>query len=82
MQPQVRYVKSSDGTRIAISTIGEGRPVVMVPSTATISIEGLWEIPEVRQNIERLAEERSVSCLLPRVGRQIVDGANNVERFR
>ena len=58
MQPQVRYVKSADGTRLAVSTLGEGRPLVIVPAgTMTISIEGLWEIPDTRANLERLEQK-------------------------
>jgi pimeloyl-ACP methyl ester carboxylesterase len=60
MQPQVRYVKSNDGTSLAVATIGEGQPLVMVPHTWIISIEGLWEHPEIRRNLERLAEKRKV----------------------
>jgi len=61
MQPQVRYLKSSDGARLAVSMLGEGRPLVIVPSAlGTISIEGFWEIPEIRQNLERLAEKRKL----------------------
>src|SRR5712691_7928481 len=60
MQPQVRYVKSSDGTRLAVATLGQGQPLVMVPVTYTISIEGLWELAETRRNLERLAENRKL----------------------
>ena len=60
MQPQVRYVKSSDGTRLAVFTLGEGRPLVIVPQVMTRSIEGYMEIPESRGNLERLAEKRKV----------------------
>jgi class 3 adenylate cyclase/pimeloyl-ACP methyl ester carboxylesterase len=60
MQPQVRYVKSSDGTRLAVATLGQGQPLVMVPVTYTISIEGLWEIAETRRNLERLAQNRKL----------------------
>jgi len=30
MELQTRYVTSADGTRIAISTLGQGRPLVIV----------------------------------------------------
>ncbi|HSP54987.1 MAG TPA: adenylate/guanylate cyclase domain-containing protein [Dehalococcoidia bacterium] len=61
MRPQVRYVKSSDGTRLAVSTLGQGQPLVLCNSPmGTIGIEGLWEMPEIRRNLERLAETRKV----------------------
>jgi class 3 adenylate cyclase/pimeloyl-ACP methyl ester carboxylesterase len=66
MQPHVRYVKSSDGTRIAVSTLGEGQPVVMVPGLMAISIDGFWEIPEIRQNLEWFAEKRKLVQYDPR----------------
>ena len=59
MQPQVRYVKSSDGVRIAVWTLGEGQPLVLLPWFGS-SIEGDWELPEVRGNLERLAEKRKL----------------------
>ncbi len=30
MEPQIRYVKSADGTRIGYFTLGMGRPLVYV----------------------------------------------------
>lgn len=63
MQPQVRYVTSSDGTRLAVSTLGEGQPLVIVRPSFGISLEGAWEIPEMRRNLEHLAEGRKVVLL-------------------
>ena len=61
MQPQIRYVKSADGTRIAVWTLGEGRPLIVVPNILTRSIEGYMEVSDARGNLERLAERRKVA---------------------
>jgi pimeloyl-ACP methyl ester carboxylesterase len=59
MEPQIRYARSADGTNIAYSILGEGRPLVFVglPSTL-LTIESDWRIPRVRRAIEQLAERR------------------------
>ena len=60
MEPQIRYVTSADGTRIAVSTLGQGRPLVILPSGWLDTLEGYWQIPEARANVEHLAERRRV----------------------
>jgi len=60
MEPQIRYVTSADGTRIAVSTLGQGRPLVLLPSGWLDMIEGYWQVPEAHANLERLAERRRV----------------------
>ncbi len=60
MEPQVSYVTSADGTRIAMWTIGAGRPLVLVASTWLSSIASNWQIPAYRTNVERLAAKRMV----------------------
>jgi class 3 adenylate cyclase/pimeloyl-ACP methyl ester carboxylesterase len=59
MEPQIRYVTSADGTRIAMCEMGSGRPLVIVTNFyATIE---LWRaIPQAVENFERLARERKV----------------------
>lgn len=59
MEPQIRYVRSADGTRIATATLGQGRPLVIV-NNYYVTIEILWEIPEAVENVERLSQERTV----------------------
>jgi class 3 adenylate cyclase len=59
MKLQIRYVQVADGTRIATASMGEGRPLVL-PAAPLTSMELRWEIPEVRANLERFAEERMV----------------------
>ena len=59
-QPRIQYAKTSDGVSIAVCTLGEGHPLVFLPVTNSIGIEGLWQIPGIRRNLERLAEGRRV----------------------
>jgi len=60
MEPQVRYVTSPDGTRIAVSTLGHGRPLVIMPSMWLTTIEMYWQVPQSQANFQRLAERRKV----------------------
>src|SRR2546422_3045119 len=59
MELQTRYVTSADGTRIAMSTLGRGRPLVMVHEIWLTSFETYWQVPQYRENIERLARRRT-----------------------
>ena len=59
MEPRIRYVRSADGTRIAAATLGEGQPLVII-NNYYVTIEVLWEIPEVVENAERLSQKRTV----------------------
>ena len=60
MEPQIRYVKSADGTRVAVWSLGRGRPLVNGHSIWFTSMESFWHIPEEREGIERLAQSRKV----------------------
>ncbi len=51
MDPQIRYVRSADGTRIATAALGEGTPLVMIPATPG-NLESYFSLPEVRAGIE------------------------------
>jgi len=66
MEPQIRYVRSADGTRIATATVGSGPPVVIVPTTVLFSIEGTWSIPLHRAALERIAASHTVVSFDPR----------------
>jgi len=55
MEPQIRYVHSADGTKIATATLGSGPYLVMIPPTPFGSIEGEWAMPRERAAMERLA---------------------------
>jgi len=59
MEPQIRYVRSADGTKIALSTLGEGQPLVWMGSIGFSSMDLQWRLPS-REGIERLAETRMV----------------------
>jgi class 3 adenylate cyclase/pimeloyl-ACP methyl ester carboxylesterase len=59
MEGQVRYVKSADGTRIAVSVVGSGQPLIFIHNVY-LTIEGYWEIPSAQENIARLARDRQV----------------------
>jgi class 3 adenylate cyclase len=73
MEPQIRYVRSDDGTSIAYSTLGRGRPLVWIiypTSMQTIGVDPY--VPRVRQSLNRLAERRMVVRVDPR-GRGLSD---------
>jgi class 3 adenylate cyclase/pimeloyl-ACP methyl ester carboxylesterase len=60
MEPQIRYLKSADGTRIGYWAFGSGRPLVVLPTPWIFSIHTHWEVPGIRANVERLARKRTV----------------------
>jgi len=64
--PKIRYAKSADATSIAYWTIGEGRPLVYVPTMPWSHIEREWAIPEWRRRYERLAIGRRLVHYDPR----------------
>src|SRR5262245_27844256 len=45
-EPQIRYVRSADGTKIATATVGEGRPLVLPFQIPTGTIELNWTLSE------------------------------------
>jgi hypothetical protein len=53
MEPKIRYAKSADGTSIAYWAIGEGRPLVYMPTMPWCHIDREWAIPEWRRRYER-----------------------------
>jgi class 3 adenylate cyclase len=60
MDPQIRYVKSADGTTLAAATLGSGPLLVLLPSTQAVTIETWWAIPESRASLEGLAARFTV----------------------
>ena len=64
--PQIRYVKSADGTKIATATIGSGPYLVMIPPTPLWSVEGEWSMPGQRATIERMAASYTLVRYDPR----------------
>jgi class 3 adenylate cyclase len=66
MEPQIRYVQSADGTKIATATLGSGPYLVMIPPIPLSSIEGGWAMPLERTVIERLAASHTFVAFDPR----------------
>jgi len=58
VEPQIHYVKTSDGVSIAYWTLGEGLPLVMMPAGIFSHIQLEWQAPEMRRWYERLSETR------------------------
>jgi class 3 adenylate cyclase/pimeloyl-ACP methyl ester carboxylesterase len=60
MEPEIRYVRSADGTRIAMWTLGAGPPVVCTPGNGFGTMQIGWEFPGLRATFELLAQRRTV----------------------
>ena len=66
MEPQIRYVRSTDGTKIATASLGSGPYLVMVPPIPLWSIEGEWSMLLQRETIERIAASYTFVTYDPR----------------
>ncbi|MCJ7510751.1 MAG: alpha/beta hydrolase, partial [Dehalococcoidia bacterium] len=60
MEPRIQYAQTADGVNIAFWTLGEGTPLVEMPSMLFSHIQLEWQIPEVRRWYERLSEKRKL----------------------
>ena len=60
MEPQILYVTSADGTRIAVWKLGHGRPLLVPHSIWVTSMESFWHIPQEREGLEQLAQRHMV----------------------
>jgi class 3 adenylate cyclase len=60
MEPRIQYAKTADGVSIAFWTLGEGLPVVEMPSPPWSHIQLEWQDPGQRRGYERLAEKRKL----------------------
>ncbi|MEE8345905.1 MAG: adenylate/guanylate cyclase domain-containing protein [Dehalococcoidia bacterium] len=58
MEPRIQYAKTKDGVSIAFWTLGEGMPLVHMPTTGISHTQLEWQFPEYRRWYERLAEKR------------------------
>ena len=58
MEPRIQYAKTSDGVSIAYSTLGEGEPLMSMPTFPWNHIQLEWQIPTLRRVHERLAQGR------------------------
>lgn len=55
MEPVIQYAMTEDGVSIAFSTIGEGTPVVFLPILPLSHLQVEWQIPGMREFLERFA---------------------------
>jgi len=60
MEPRIQYAQTADGVSIAFWTLGEGMPLVHMPNIPVSHIRTEWQVREVRQYYERLAQERKL----------------------
>ncbi len=58
MEPRIQYAKTKDGVSIAYWTLGEGMPLVQMPTGPFSHIQLEWQWPEWRHLHERFAEKR------------------------
>ena len=54
MEPRIEYAQTEDGVSIAYWTLGEGMPLVQMPSFPLTHIHLEWQIPEFRRWYEHL----------------------------
>jgi len=57
MEPRIQYAKTADGVSIAFWTLGEGTPLVWMPTLPSSDIQLEWQNPDQRRWYERLAEK-------------------------
>jgi class 3 adenylate cyclase len=60
MEPRIQYAQTADGVSIAFCVMGEGMPLVQMPSPPSSHIQLEWEFPDCRRWYERLAEKRKL----------------------
>src|SRR3972149_5670329 len=60
MEPRIQYAKTTDGVSIAFWTLGEGMPLVHMPTIPTSPLEVEWQNPGYRSWYERLATNRKL----------------------
>jgi class 3 adenylate cyclase len=65
MEPEIRYVRSADGTKIAVGSAGNGIPLLWLPGGSG-DMEHSWVLPQMRAGFERLASFRRVIMFDPR----------------
>ena len=58
MEPRIQYAQTSDGVSIAHWTLGNGKPLVYLPSPPWTHIQLEWQDPKCRRWYECLAENR------------------------
>ena len=58
--PTVRFTSTADGVSIAYWSVGEGRPMILLPPLPHSHIQMEWDIPERRRGYELAARIRTV----------------------
>ncbi len=58
--PPIQYARTADGVSIAFWTVGEGPPLVILPSLIASNIQLEWEADDRRAAFERLARRATV----------------------
>ncbi len=60
MEPRIQYAQTADGVSIAFWTLGEGMPLVSMPTIPISHLEIEWQSPGYRGWYERLARTRKL----------------------
>ena len=60
MEPRIQYAKTADGVNIAFWTLGEGMPLLHMPTIPMSHLEVEWQNPGYRGWYERLATNRKL----------------------
>jgi class 3 adenylate cyclase len=60
MEPRIQYAKTTDGVNIAFWTLGQGMPLVHMPTIPVSHLEIEWQNPDYRGWYERLATTRQL----------------------
>ncbi len=60
MEPSIQYAQTKDGVSIAFWTLGEGEPMVYMPSIPFTHVQLEWQYPGRRDWYERLAQHRKL----------------------
>lgn len=60
MDPLIQYATTSDGVSIAFWTLGNGPPLLCLPTLPLANLQVEWEMPLYRRWFERIAEGRTV----------------------
>jgi class 3 adenylate cyclase len=60
MEPQIQYVTTADGVRIAYYTLGTGPAVLTIPSLPVSHLQLEWHTPGARDRLELIAQRRTL----------------------
>jgi len=60
MEPVIQYAVTSDGVNIALSTLGEGPPLVILPVLPLSHLQVEWQMPGMREFLEFFARDHQM----------------------